>query len=360
MINDGYYHFCNDLDYYPDAVIYVVWSMRGPGKTYSFLRYCVEQKKKFIYMKRTNEDVNFICSSDKNQLISFDPSPFVPLNRDLGWNIKPQLIEKGVGAFYKCNDMGEPAGAPLGYILSLNKIKSIKGVDFSDCDFICLDEFIPQTHEIVRRSEGAALLDLYMTVARDREFRGRQALKLVLFANSEEISTPITNVLEIVDQMAELNFSERSYMYLEERGIMLHHITLEECPAAQANMKSGIAKVMQNTDWADKALGGKFANNDFSCCMKLPIKNMKPYIQLRYKRKYYYIYLRESDGMYYMTTSKSKDCIFSYDLDREASRKMFYAEHCRELQIETMEDHMYYLKYSMYDLIMHFKEIFKI
>ena len=359
MIQDGYYHFKNDLELYPDATVYVVWSMRGPGKTYSFLRYCVEYKKKFIYMKRTNEDVNFICSSDKNQLISFDPSPFVPLNRDLGWNIKPQLIEKGVGAFYRSNDMGDPAGAPLGYILSLNKVKSIKGVDFSDCDFICLDEFIPQTHEIVRRSEGAALLDLYMTVSRDREFRGREALKLVLFANSEEIATPITNVLEIVDQMAELNFKEESHMYLE-RGIMLHHITLDECDAAKANLQTGIAKVMEGTDWADKALGGKFANNDFSCCMRLPIKNMKPFIKLIYKRKPYYIYIRESDGMYYMTDVRTEGYIFFYDLDREAPRKMFYAEHCRELQIETMEEHMVYLKYSMYDLIMHFKDIFKI
>ena len=39
--DDGYYHFYKDVIDYPDADIYVVWSRRGPGKTYSFLRYMV-------------------------------------------------------------------------------------------------------------------------------------------------------------------------------------------------------------------------------------------------------------------------------------------------------------------------------
>lgn len=360
MINDGYYHFSNDLELYPDAIVYIVWSMRGPGKTYSFLYHSVYEGHKFIYMKRTNEDVNFICSSDKNPLLSFDPSPFVPLNRDYGWNIKPILIEKGVGAFYHCNSDGDPTGAPLGYCLSLNKIKSIKGVDFSDCDYICLDEFVPQTHEIVRKTEGDALLDLYMTVARDREYRGKDPLKLILFANAEKISTPITNTLEIVDDMALLNFSEKTHMYIKDREIMLHHITLEECPVARKQAEGGMSKVMHNTNWADKALGGIFANDDFSCVQKLPMKGFSPYIELMYKRKYYYIYIRSSDGMHYMTTSRNSNSLFNFNLDKESSREAFYKDYLGELQAECLEDKFRFQTYHMYDIIMHFKDLFKI
>ena len=65
--DDGYYHFKKDLIDYPNAGIYVVWSRRGPGKTYSFLRYCIDNEKFFIYMKRTNEDVELICTGGDNK-----------------------------------------------------------------------------------------------------------------------------------------------------------------------------------------------------------------------------------------------------------------------------------------------------
>ena len=36
--NEKYYYFPDDLERYPDAWCYIVWSRRGPGKTYSALR----------------------------------------------------------------------------------------------------------------------------------------------------------------------------------------------------------------------------------------------------------------------------------------------------------------------------------
>ena len=36
--DDGYYHIAKDIEKYPDATVYIVWSKRGPGKTYSALR----------------------------------------------------------------------------------------------------------------------------------------------------------------------------------------------------------------------------------------------------------------------------------------------------------------------------------
>ena len=39
---DGYYHIRKDLEEYPDAGFICVWSRRGPGKTYGFLRMCID------------------------------------------------------------------------------------------------------------------------------------------------------------------------------------------------------------------------------------------------------------------------------------------------------------------------------
>ena len=69
---DGYYHIGKDIESHPECTIFIVWSPRGPGKTYSGLRYPYRKSFPIIYMKRTVEDVNFIC--DYSGEDDFDPS----------------------------------------------------------------------------------------------------------------------------------------------------------------------------------------------------------------------------------------------------------------------------------------------
>lgn len=352
---DGYYHIAKDLEDYPDANVFVVYSRRGPGKTYGALLHSFINHIPMIYMKRTIEDVNLICSCNE---FGFDPSPYVPLNRDLGTNIKGIKIKDGIGGFWECDDELHPQGMPVSYILALSAIKRFKGFDFSHCDWLVFDEFIPQVTERYNRGEGEATLDLYMTINRDREKRGKQPLKLILFANAEEISTPITNTLEIIDDMADLNASGESHKYLEDRGILIHHITEEEIPIGEAE-KNGIFKAMAGTSWAAKSFGGEFANNDFSNIYRLPMKNFKCLIHVKYKTHDYYIYQRPTDGMYYMTTSKNKP-IWDFNLNLENDQKRFWTEQAFYLRYECTNGKMKFEKYSMYDLIVNYKKFFKI
>lgn len=356
--DDGYYHFRKDVMEYPEADTFVVWSRRGPGKTYSFLRYMVETEQFFIYMKRTNDDVELLCTGANNPDMKVDTDPFVPLNRDFGWNIKPHLIDKGIAGFYDCNEEGKPIGAPIGLIVSLNRVAKVKGSDMSKASWICFDEFVPQATEVVRRKEGETFLNFVMTVTRDKIKRG-QKLKLALFANSEEISTPVTNELEIVDSMAEVAFRRQSHYYDWERGMVLHYITQQEIPLTKEELNSGMYRLMRGTAWAQKAFFGEFANNDFSNVKKLSIKNMQCLHKIHYKSKDMYIYRRPSDGMYYMCSSQGP---FSYewDLNKENHQKLFFIDHGQELRVECIEDKMKFEKYSMYDLIMNYRKIFAV
>ena len=256
-----YYHFEDDLKAYPDAWCYIVWSKRGPRKTYSSLWWSYSNNIPIIYMKRTNDDVDLLCQHDE---FGFDASPYVPINRDKKTNIKARKINNGLGGFwnYETDEEGHevPEGLPVSYCLSLNAVKRFKGFDFSRCEWVLLDEFIPQLGERISRKEGELLLDLYMTVSRDRQKRGKAPLKLVLFANAEEISTPVTNTLEVVDIMADLNANGKTHYYDQDRGIMLHHITNEEIPIDESE-KSGIYNAMIKTNWGRKSFEGEFANN---------------------------------------------------------------------------------------------------
>ena len=353
--NNMYYHFEDDLLKYPDAWCYIVWSARGKGKTYSGLKYSYENHIPIVYMKRTIEDVNLICSANS---YGFDPSPYVPINRDCGYNIKARAIENGIAGFWNFNDENEPEGIPISYCLAMSAVRKFKGFDFSRCDFIIFDEFIPQLGERISRKEGELLLDLYMTIARDRQKRGREPLKLILFANAEEISTPITNTLEVVDIMADLNATGGTHFYDEERKILLHHITQQEFPM-QDNEKSGIYDAMKDTSWGSKSFEGTFSNNDFSNVCNMSIKGMMPFIHLHVNTHDYYIYLHKNTGQYYMCTSRGK-CLFEYDLNKENGQKKFWIEHQAELRDACIDDKMKFQKYSMYDLIMNFKKFYSI
>lgn len=350
---DNYYHFEKDLQEYPDAWCYVVWSARGKGKTYSALKYSFEEKIPIIYMKRTIEDVQLICNDNK---YGFDPSPYVPINRDYHYNIHARSIENGIGGFWQFNDENEPEGLPISYCLAESAIKRFKGFDFSRCDWICFDEFIPQLGERISRKEGELLLDLYMTVARDRQKRGKAPLKLILFANAEEISTPITNTLEIVDIMADLNASGRTHYFDNDRGILLHHITSEEFPI-QEEEKMGIYEAMKGTAWGAKSFEGSFANNDFSNVEFKSLKGMTPYIHIHARMHDYYVYLHKNSGMYYMCSSRGS-CMFDYNFDKENDQKRFWIEHQAELRDACIGDKMKFQKYSMYDLIINFKKFY--
>ena len=355
--NDGYYHISEDLKKYPNYWLYVVWSRRGPGKTYSFLYYCLQAGIRFIYLKRTKEDVNFLTSIPEAD-DSMDPSPYAPINRDHGTNIRIFKIKDGMAAFYQCDQDNNPSGKPIGYVFAFSVVSKIKGFNFDAIEAVCYDEFIPQPTEVVKKASGRALLSVYMTVSRDREKRGREPLKLIMFANAEEISTHETNILEITDDMAELEISGLSHMDIKKRKIMLHHITEDEIPLTEEE-KGAIYVGMQGTAWHDYAFGGSFSNNDFSNIKNINLKGFKCYILLKYQRKEIYIYFNNSNGRYHFTYSKNRPT-FIYDLSKENDQKLFYVKHYLQLQEALMNSRITFQKYTMYDIIKNYTKFFKL
>ena len=349
-----YYDIRDDLKKYPDIWCYLIWSKRGPGKTYSTLRMCIEDKKKFVFLKRTIVDVDMLCASGKRQDINFDISPFVPLNRDFGWDIKPVKIFKGIAGFYHCNEEGRPCGDPVGYCAALSAAKDVKGFDLSECDYLIFDEFIPKRHERVNRNEGDQLMDIYMTVSRDRVQRGRGELILICLANATSINNPVFNVLNVIDDAANMDVTNQEYNLQPDRGILMHMIPSVIVPEEE---KTGIEKAMSGTAWAEMAFGGHFAYDDFTSVSHRRLKGYHPICSYTYKHETVYIY--EKDGKYYATTAKA-NTDKHYNLARENEQKKFFYDYIVRFREETIEDNFIFQKYSMYDLIINYKKIFEI
>lgn len=358
--SDGYYHLTEDLLAYPDAWCYVIWSARGPGKTTSACWAGYYLKKPFIYIKRTNDDIKLICGANQ---YGFDPSPYAVVNRLHGCNVKAFPIEglKGMGFFARADDEGQPQdGQAVGTILSMNYFNKVKGADFSNNDWIVFDEFIPQagSWKMGGDSEGTALLDLYKTVQRDRTKRGLPEPKLILFANAESIESPITNVLEITDNIAEMTVTGTEFSYIKNRGILLHWIR----DVNPSNLETdGIYKAMAGTAWGRKTFEGEFSNNDFTMIVpKKRLTNMFPLCSVVYQNRTSYLYQHKETGEYRFCFSGTEQPVPCYDMAKVSDVRRFYIDFIFDIKNAIGNRAITFQTYSLFEIIKNYTQKFKV
>ena len=352
----AYYDVRDDLKAYPDAWCYVIFSRRGPGKSYSVCFGSHEDGKTMAYTRRTKGDVKMITKDLNGKSMS----PYAPVMRD-----HPEIKVKAeywddesMAVFYDVNDAGETIGKPITYVLALSSISKYRSFDLSECDWFVVDEFMPLVGQKRIKGEGGGVLDLYMTIARDREARGKEPLKLILFSNTDKISGPLMDTLEIVDDLAEMIYHGDSIRYLEKRGILLHHLTEDKYQFTDEN-RMAIEKGMAGTAWARAALGGEFAFTDFSNVRKIKPKNYKPIWCFIWHRKQYMVLLNYESAKYHIKEGKAKG-VPLYDLSKENDQKRFFLEVVIDIRNECIDNRVTFESYSLYDLIMNYKNFFEV
>ena len=150
---------------------------RGTGKTYGCMRWLLEHKKKFLYVRRLKSQLEECRKETGN--------PFKRLNIDMGLNVVP--FPAGGTVTFRYNDK-EGDIAAVGVALSV--VANIRGVDYSDFDYIVFDEFISSDGERPIKNEFTAFLNFYETVNRNRELAGHPAVKCIMLGNANRIANP--------------------------------------------------------------------------------------------------------------------------------------------------------------------------
>lgn len=363
--DDYYFSVRPSIEAHPLALFYFYVGGRAGGKTYGSLVYlAIDLREKFVFIKRTIEDVKILCAGSgklgsKMKEYAADFSPFVPINRDLGTNIKAFDIIPGLGAFYPVNDDGTPCGDPVGYIVALNAVAKVKGFDLSICDWMVFDEFIPEIWERVNRREGDQFMQLYKTVARDREHRGKPPLKCIFLANAEQVGNPMFQTLELVDVVTDMQLKGEHQKYLEDRAIYIERINPNK-EWMKKEEESKVYTAMSGTQWAQMALNNNFAYDDFTSVKKLDMRHYKLYCRCIHKHKIYYIY--NNERIWYIS-GKANGRISGgevYDLSRQTEAERFYYDVVTDLRLASIEGNVLYEKYSMFELIMYFKKLYRI
>ena len=359
-----YYDIKDDFKLYPDCWCYIIVGGRNTGKTYSTLVDSKESNEGFIFLKRTNEDVNNMCAGknlfrkrgEEDEVIEFDLSPFADINIDKGWNVQAEKVYNGLGAFMEYDeDDNLLSNTPIGYIFSLNKVGKFKGFGgLRKCKRLIFDEFIASPWERVNREEGNQTMDLYKTISRDREHKGLPALKLICLANANKVNNPLFKTLQIVEIVSEMIAKKIEYMCV--RGIMIH-LVKDNPDFYKTESSTQIYKAMHNTTWGKMAFDNEFSRDDFSLVTpKINLKNAAPVCKVLVDSEVWFIWCKNDE--YYVTYSRhnSKE---EYNLNREGDVKAFYYNVVGYIQDSVVSGTARFASYRMYDVIYHLKDNFK-
>lgn len=199
-----------------DMPIKIIIGPRGCGKTYSILDYMQESSSKdskFLYMRREGTEID-ACSSEYG-------NPFKKLNMDKGYYVHPFPISKFSGFGFSNDDENDNC---IGYGVALTTFASMRSQDFSDVDRIFFEEFIPEKHKRKIKGEGAALLNLYETVNRNRELLGEKPVEMIMAANGIDLANPILLELGATSMIGKMLMNGQRRLTVPEKSLYIELI----------------------------------------------------------------------------------------------------------------------------------------
>ena len=145
------------LEHNPDIAI--LWGQRSNGKTYSVLKYALENyrdnKRTFVYVRRWAEDIVV-----KNMTKLMSP---LPVEEIFGKNKSIKFFR---GAFMLVDEDQTVAPEVLGWAVALNQIAHTKSQTFTDAQVVILDEFLQLKSERILRDEFDAWEQTLSTILR--------------------------------------------------------------------------------------------------------------------------------------------------------------------------------------------------
>lgn len=268
---------------------------RGIGKTYGALDYVRKNNIPFMFLRRTQSQVDLINKPEF--------SPFKKINEDHGCGIIPNALTKYNIGYYESeeNEDGKiiPIGPVLGYTAALSTFSNIRGFDASDVQIIIFDEFIPESHERPIKNEFSALMNCYETINRNRELQAKPPCKLLCLANANNIANPCFIGLNLIKKVTSMYEKGQEEYTDRKRGIALY--ILQQSPVSEKKRDTALYRLAHGSAFAEMALENKFSENVQT---NIRPANLKEYV-LVVGIGELFIYRHKSNGTYYCTTHKS-------------------------------------------------------
>ena len=336
-LENGYVDMCSIIEE-PDLPFMFLWGGRGTGKSFGALewakRHFDSTGEKFIYLRRTDQQLKECTRASNN--------PYKDLNNEYGWNIVPQKHKDYGLCFFECEEeegkLKIKNNRPYGYMLALSTIGNVRGLSYSDVSLIIYDEFMKMPTERNMKGEGFAFADMYETINRNREFAGKNPLKVVCLSNANDLANDLFVYYHLVDRV-EFMIKNNKMQYLDYgRGFGL--LRFDDSPISKRKKNTALYKFTG----ADSAYTKFSLNNAFK---ETEIPTIKPQNLNEYKPLVVIhgicIYEHKAQNRYYCTfhISGTPEIYDDSDIDNKRfCRKYIYlwTAHLNEIVLfETYE-----------------------
>lgn len=270
---------------------------RGTGKTYSALKYAVDNHKKFILLRRTQQQCDIINTPEFNI--------FRPLNLNEGYNIISRKISKQNSAYYHGEEVDGKimaSGEPLGYTAALTTLSNMRGFDASDVQLLIYDEFCPERHERPIKNEADAFFNAVETINRNRELQGCKPITCLCLANSNDMANPLYVGLGVLSTIDKMRQKGKQIYKNKDRGLLI--ISLLDSPISERKSKTALYKLTQGNSFSEMAINNSYASNVPSRIRSIPLTECKPLVEVGEIT----IYRHKGSRQLYISTHKSGQC----------------------------------------------------
>lgn len=313
---------------------------RGIGKTFGILKYMIDEcrklNRKFVYMRRTQVQVDMIKTPELN--------PFLALEDELGNNYSfiIQSINKNVSGIYESvydvdKNVYMASGNPIGYLLALSTIANIRGIGGGDIEYIFYDEFIGERHEKPIKSEGSCFLNALETIGRNRELKKREPLKVICASNSVNLGNPLFIELKFITYIEKALKKNNDLIKLPDREVSIYII--HKSPISQKKKETSLYKLSGvDSDFAQMSLENEFNKEYFGMVKSKKLKEYKPLCIVGEIM----IYKHKSQREWYVSEHISGSCekYESSEIELKRWRNNYYY-----LQLAYLNRHMYFESY---------------
>lgn len=275
---------------------------RGTGKTYGALRYFYKKKKPFIHLRRTQKEADL-------------------QNKAAGSSFKAVLND--IGEEYTINSSNNIGtvlasdGSVIAYNMALNTFASIRGMDFSDINYVFFDEFIAEPHVRKIKAEGFSLANFYESVNRNRELDGKKPLQLICAANSVNMANDIFLYFNLINHAEEMLQKHEEIRHIGNKMLIIP----QHSPISEKKKNTALYQAVDE-EYTDMAIKNKFILNDFSYVTARPIVEYKCILQLGDL----FVYEHKNGGEYYVTFQKgqTKNIYKNSYADRAKAKKTLW------------------------------------
>lgn len=263
---------------------------RGIGKTYGALKYVYESGVFFMYMRRTQSQIELVNKVQFN--------PFNAINEDTGSNVQPRPFTKYNSVFEKDADSESPQ--PVGYTAALSTMANMRSFDASAVKVLLYDEFIPEKHERPIKYEGTALLNAYESINRNRELKGRPPLIMCCMANAMDLANAVFIELGLVNIATKMNERGQRVYKDRKRGLLL--INLDITPIGEKKQNTALYNLAgSGSEFSRMALDNDYSFEEIGRIKPQPLREYVPLVKVGEIT----VYQHKAERRYYIAEHKS-------------------------------------------------------